>query len=210
MPSGKKTRKMVVPNIFRIKTSRNALPVKTSRPKGERRALCNEQQEFLDVANLLPPPPEPLKRRSWLSELDTSNPDYFEDELDANYPVEKFPELRAYVKNPDPRRPELKTPKQRLDWVEAVNKTLRAHAEARAMPFPWAEIANWKPTGACVVCGKLFSITRRDKTTCSDPCAHIQRQRDYRKRQEQGRTKVYDAAKKRKRVRKQKQKGAGR
>jgi hypothetical protein len=128
----------------------------------------------------------------------------FEKLLNDLFPVEQFPEFRNYLKSGDPRRPELATPRQRWDWIATVSKALRARAEARGVSFPWAKLGDWKPTGVCVICNKLFSVTRRDKTTCSDGCANIHYQRQWRERKKSGKRKSYYLAWKKKQAKKPK------
>jgi hypothetical protein len=113
--------------------------------------------------------------------------------------------FRAYLENGDPRFP-LPTPLERWKFMaslsDAVRVWARSHHEDHQLS-PWARAGGWKPEGIYCVCDNLFPLTRHDRKACSEKCAHVHRQREWRKRKESGATKRYDIAKELKSARKE-------
>jgi predicted nucleic acid-binding Zn ribbon protein len=191
-----------------------------SRPKTL--AAEDEHQLYLDLANLLPAKAMGLRSISPLNYMGLARRAAIDQALaDKGGPLvsrlhdpsvalpmalqehfagEEFAAFRRYLLEPDPRWPALETPKQRWNFLVLVSEELYRRVGYRTdLPMVrWfrAKMEMWKPDRACVICDKLFSVTRKDKTTCSDKCASVSRQRDYQERKNLGIAKQYAAAKK--------------
>jgi predicted nucleic acid-binding Zn ribbon protein len=195
-----------------MKSSGKSLP-KTSNHKTLAKTLHPEDthQAFLDFVNLFPALNPAVQTEAlfhtlgrWRKVLEpfasSPIPGTFDDFLDRHFPKAEFPRFRDYIENGDPRFP-LATPVERWKWIASLSEALRVWAKSPHEdhePSPWAKAGGWKPEGVCCVCENLFPISRKDRKTCSDKCANINRQREWRKKKESGVTKLYDAAKKRK------------
>jgi len=212
-----------------LRIIRNAVVTKTLNHK----TLEAEHQVYLDLANLLPAKAMGLRNlfphklmglarytaiEQALAEKGGAYVSAVHDPsldlpiaLEKHFAGEEFAAFRRYLLEPDPRWPSLETPKQRWGFLVMVSEELYRRVGYRTdLPMViWfrAKADMWKPDRACVICDKLFAVTRKDKTTCSDQCAGVKRQRDFQERKNLGTDKLYAQAKKRKMALKVEQKG---
>ncbi len=176
-----------------------------------------EHQSFLDFVNLFPVLSPATQSEAlyytlgqWRSILEpfrsSPNPGTFDGFLDRHFPKTEFRRFREYLEHGDPRFP-MANPVERWKWIASLSGALRVWAKSHHEdnePSPWSKAGGWKPEGICCVCENLFPITRKDRKTCSDKCANVNRQREWRRKKESGVTKLYDAARKQKQSRQSK------